>query len=67
MKLKCPKCEFQRFFIKENGEDILVEIDDKNTLYLIKTNETREYNDEILYCLGCSWEGTSKRLIKYKK
>ncbi len=70
-KLKCPQCEAHRFFVKnELKETRLVTVNEKYEVVLVHENESLEgFNLDILYCLGCSWQGSPKslRTENYKK
>ncbi len=63
-KLKCPQCEAYRFFVKnELKETRLVTVNEKYEVVLVHENESLEgFNLDILYCLGCSWQGSPKSL-----
>lgn len=63
-KLKCPQCDIQRFFVKnEKGENRLVNVTDNYEVVTVHPEESLEGFDlTMLYCLGCSWKGSPKSL-----
>lgn len=63
-KLKCPQCDIQRFFVKnEQGENRLVNVTDAFEVVAVHAEESLEGFDlTMLYCLGCSWKGSPKSL-----
>lgn len=67
--LYCPKCGIRRFFVK-NKENLtrLVNVSDENEIITVNENETLDGFDlDKFYCLGCSWVGSKKELIKLFK
>lgn len=63
----CPQCKVGVFCVKNTAGDRL-------TVYVTEQGEVvPKYPDASLdgydlsevYCLGCSWHGSSKRLVKY--
>ena len=65
-KLLCPQCKIAGLYIKNvQGERLLVYISDSGEVI------PKNYSDDmtgfdlsIVYCLGCSWNGSPKRLVK---
>ncbi len=66
-KLVCPQCKIQRFRIKnDKGDSIIVTVNDNLEIEPLNESETLEGFDlNTLYCLGCSWQGTKNKLVKY--
>ena len=66
-KMLCPQCKIASLYVKnELGERILVYVKEDGTI--IFKNPITELNTVDLtevYCLGCSWHGNPKRLVKY--
>jgi len=65
--LVCPKCGVRRFFLKNSkSERLVVNISDNHEIIPINESQKIEgFDTDTLYCLGCSWKGTVKQLIKY--
>lgn len=65
--LVCPQCKIQRFRIKnEKGESIVVTVNENFEIVPLNENKSTEgFDISTLYCLGCSWQGTAKKLTKY--
>lgn len=61
----CPQCKIRRFRVKdEKGNSVVVTVTDDNQIVPVHPEESLEGFDlEILYCLGCSWKGSVKKLI----
>jgi hypothetical protein len=62
--LRCPQCDIQRFYVKnEQLECLVVTV---NNLYEVITVHSTDLLDgfdlTMLYCLGCSWKGSPKSL-----
>ncbi len=66
-KLVCPQCKIQRFRIKnEIGESIVVTVNENLEIVSINASESIEgFDHETLFCLGCSWQGNAKKLVKH--
>lgn len=66
-KLHCPQCSVANLYIKnEKGERRLVFVTPEYVVVASKEGESLDgFDTETLYCLGCSWSGTAKRLTKY--
>ena len=66
-KLVCPQCKIAGFFVKyAQGERLLVYVDE--TGQVIPKEEgvsTEGFDFTEVFCLGCSWHGTPKRLSKW--
>ncbi len=63
-KLKCPQCEVDRFFVKnESGENCLVNVNEDYEVVAVHSIDSLEGFDlSMLYCLGCSWKGSPRSL-----
>lgn len=66
-KLKCPQCKISNLYIKnELGERRLIFVMQDYSIVASKEGETvEEFNLDIIYCLGCSWSGSIKKLVLY--
>lgn len=66
-KLLCPKCKIGRFRVKnEKGESVVVEVSETFEILPIYPDQSLEgFNLEELFCLGCSWSGSSRKLVKF--
>ena len=66
-KLKCPQCKISNLYIKnEFGERRLIFVMQDYSIVASKEEETVEgFNLDIIYCLGCSWSGSVKKLVLY--
>jgi hypothetical protein len=65
-KLLCPQCKIGRFQVKnENGESVVVVVNEQHEIIPLHEGTSLEGFDlTVLYCLGCSWKGSDKRLSK---
>lgn len=63
-KLHCPQCDIQRFFVKNSLNDSIVVT--VNELYEVipihPTESIVGFDLTMLYCLGCSWQGSPQSL-----
>lgn len=61
----CPQCKIRRFQVKNGrGEAVVVTVDENNVITPIYEGVSLEGFDlDTLYCLGCSWKGSVKKLI----
>jgi len=63
----CPQCGISNFYVKnEEGERLNIKVN--RELEIIprdKTKSLKDFNSDIIYCLGCSWSGTLSQLKKY--
>lgn len=66
-KMLCPQCKIGAFYVKnEKGDRCLVYVDENGEVYTkYPTDSLEEFDTTIVFCLGCSWSGSPKRLIKY--
>jgi len=64
--LQCPQCEVHRFFVKnELKETCLVTVNENYEVIPVDSlNSLTGFDVTILYCLGCSWQGSPKSLKK---
>jgi len=62
--LLCPQCEIHRFHIKnQSGDFMVVTVNENYEIEPIHSEESLEgYDLTIIYCLGCSWQGSTKSL-----
>lgn len=65
-KLKCPQCKISNLYLKnEKGERRLVNVMDDHSVVASKNGETTQgYDTEEIFCLGCSWSGGTRKLVK---
>ena len=63
-KKVCPQCRISSFFVKNaEGERRLVYVNEQGEIVTKYPEESLEGFDlEVVYCLGCSWSGSPKRL-----
>ena len=66
-KLVCPQCKIAAMYIKnEKGERLLVYVTFDGTVIPKNEGELLEgYDVTEVFCLGCSWHGSPKRMVKY--
>ena len=68
MKKKlCPQCKIGRFrVLNVNGDAIVVEVNELFEIVPVNSGQSLEgYNLDVLHCLGCSWKGMAKKLVKH--
>lgn len=65
-KLLCPQCKIASLYVmNEGGERLLVYVSDNGEVIAKDETVSMEGFDlSMVYCLGCSWKGSPKRLIK---
>ncbi|WP_294539816.1 hypothetical protein [uncultured Bacteroides sp.] len=65
-KLVCPQCKIASLYVKNTlGERRLVYVMEDGTVVPRHEEESLEGFDLTeVYCLGCSWHGSPKRLLK---
>ncbi len=65
-KLLCPQCKIAGLYVKnEKKERLLVYVSDEGEVVPKNLEENMEGFDlTIIYCLGCSWSGSPKKLVK---
>ena len=66
-KFLCPQCKVAGLDVKnEQGERLLVYITQEGTVGPKDAEASTEGFDMTeIYCLGCSWHGSPKRLTKF--
>lgn len=66
-KLLCPQCKVGIFCVKDGqGNRLPVYVSDRGEI--VPKDETASlegYDLSEVWCLGCSWHGSPKRLVKY--
>ena len=65
-KLLCPQCKIAGLYVKnERKERLLVYVSDEGEVVPRNLEENMEgFDITIVYCLGCSWSGSPKRLVR---
>lgn len=65
-KLLCPQCAIAGLFVKnEQGDRLLVYVSiEGEVIPKYPTSDTTGFDFTEVYCLGCSWHGSPKRLVK---
>ena len=65
-KLLCPQCKIAGLYVKnEKKERLLVYVSDEGEVVPRNLEVKFEGSDvSIGYCLGCSWSGAPKKLVK---
>lgn len=65
--LVCPQCGIDRFFLLDSaGNRLIVRVNREfEIIPLDPLASLAGYNQELLYCMGCSWSGSKNRLVKY--
>lgn len=66
-KMLCPQCKIAAMYVKnEAGERRLVYVTSEGEVVSKKEDESLDGFDlSEVFCLGCSWHGNPKRLVKY--
>ena len=66
-KLVCPQCKIAAMYVKnEANERLLVYVTTEGEVIPKNPEESTEGFDlSEVYCLGCSWHGSPKRMVKY--
>ena len=66
-KLVCPQCKIAAMYVKnELNESRLVYVMEDGTVVPRKEGESLDgFDTSVVYCLGCSWHGSPKRLVKH--
>lgn len=66
-KLVCPQCKIAAMYVKNAAEERrLVYVTSEGEVVPKKEGESLEgFNLEEVFCLGCSWYGSPKRMVKY--
>lgn len=65
-KLVCPQCKISNLYVKnERGERLLISVLESGEIMPKEPEASTEGFDLTeVYCLGCSWHGSPKRLTK---
>ena len=65
--LVCPQCKIAAMYVKnEANERLLVYVTTEGEVIPKNPEESTEGFDlSEVYCLGCSWHGSPKRMVKY--
>lgn len=65
-KNKCPQCQISSFYIKNdlNERRLIYVLEDATIIPKYEEESLEGYDLTTVYCLGCSWSGTVKRLLK---
>ena len=60
----CPQCKIHRFYLKnDSGERLVVTVTQDKVIVPIHEEQSLDgFDTSILYCLGCSWQGSVDRL-----
>lgn len=66
-KLLCPQCKIAAMYVKNSaGQRLLVYVTPEGEVIPRNAGESTEgYDLDVVYCLGCSWHGSPKRMVKY--
>lgn len=67
--LYCPQCDVNRFFVKDKEKATrLVQVTWEFEVVAVKDDESLEGFDlNTLFCVGCSWSGSLRKLVRYHK
>lgn len=65
-KLLCPQCKIAALYVKnDRGERLLVYVtEDGEVVPKNPDSSTEGFDFSEVYCLGCSWHGSPKRLVR---
>lgn len=66
-KMLCPQCKVGIFCVKDaQGNRLPVYVSGEGEIVPKDATASLEgYDLSEVWCLGCSWHGSSKRLVKY--
>lgn len=66
-KLVCPQCKVGVFFVKNAaGDRLSVYVSDTGEVWAKDPSASLDGFDLTdVYCFGCSWHGSPKRLVKW--
>lgn len=66
-KLLCPQCKIASMYVKnEKGERLLVYVTADGEVVCRNENDSTDGFDLTeVYCLGCSWHGSPKKMTKH--
>jgi hypothetical protein len=64
-KKLCPQCKIHRFNVKnDKGETVVVIVNENYEIIPVHPEESLDgFDVTTLYCLGCSWQGSPKKLV----
>lgn len=65
-KLLCPQCKIAALYVKnDRGERLLVYVTENGEIIPKNPDSTTKgFDFTEVYCLGCSWHGSPKRLVR---
>ena len=65
-KLLCPQCKIAAMYVKnEQGDRLLVYVlEDGEVVPKYPEDSMEGFDLKEVFCLGCSWHGSPKRLVK---
>ncbi|WP_072530251.1 hypothetical protein [Bacteroides ilei] len=66
-KMLCPQCKIAAMYVKnEKGDRLLVYVMEDGSVVPKNPVESLEgYDTDEVYCLGCSWHGSPRKLVRY--
>ena len=66
-KMLCPQCKIAAMYVKNAaGERLLVYVTDQGEVVPKDPSQSLEgFDVSEVFCLGCSWHGSPKRLVRY--
>lgn len=66
-KMLCPQCKIAAMYVKnEKGDRLLVYVMEGGSVVPKNPAESLEgYDTDEVYCLGCSWHGSPRKLVRY--
>ena len=66
-KLVCPQCKVGAFFVlNDRGERLPVYVSEQGEVVPKYPDASlKGYDLTVVHCVGCSWKGSPKKLVKY--
>lgn len=66
-KLVCPQCKVAAVYVKnEKGDRLPVYVTDNGQIVPKDQEASLDgFNLEEVFCLGCSWHGNPRRMVRY--
>lgn len=66
-KLVCPQCKVAAVYVKnEKGDRLPVYVTDNGQIVSKDPEASLDgFNLEEVFCLGCSWHGNPRRMVRY--
>lgn len=66
-KMLCPQCKIGAMYVKnDKGDRLLVYVTEEGKVMCKNPEDNTEGFDLTeVFCLGCSWHGSPKKLVKY--